>query len=193
MPQDTGEAWPQLNCPLSIPERRDKCYLLSARSGMFSPLHCPLPPRPLLSLGRSSRPRKYNFTFKHLQSCSICQMIYYYVKLTCFQFIFFCLSVKEIAESVSRDRLYLHSAHALQLQIPTILKWADNKQFWKIWIGGRTVAAHFLQNFDSWFKFSEIKMSQLVSAGDSIKIWDTSTYDCDYCFESPGCHYTSNS
>ena len=36
-------------------------------------------------------------------------------------------------------------------------------------------------------------MSQLVSSGDSIKIWDTSTYDCDYCFESPGSHYTSNS
>ena len=48
------------------------------------------------------------------------------MKLTCFQFIFFCLSVKEIAETVSRDRLYLHSAHALQLQIPTILKRADN-------------------------------------------------------------------
>ena len=36
-------------------------------------------------------------------------------------------------------------------------------------------------------------MSQLVSSGDSIKIWDTSTYDCDYCFESPGSHYASNS
>ena len=36
-------------------------------------------------------------------------------------------------------------------------------------------------------------MSQLVSSGDSIKIWDTATYDCDYCFESPGSHYTSNS
>ena len=61
--------------------------------------------------------------------------------------------------------------------------------------------------------FTEIiKMSQLVSSGDSIKIWDTSTYDCIYDWPSPGnttgecsvvivkldqvspgCHYTSNS
>ena len=33
---------------------------------------------------------------------------------------------------------------------------------------------------------AEIAMSQLVSSGDSIKIWDTSTYDCIYDWPSPG-------
>ena len=102
--------------------------------------------------------------------------------------VFFCLSVKEIAESISRNRLYFWSAHALQLQIPTNLSNEQTSLKDLNWRGGdrllkfRKILLQF--NFD--LKFTEIAMSQLVSSGDSIKIWDTSTYDCIYDWPSPG-------
>ena len=85
-------------------------------------------------------------------------------------------------------RLDNTTAHAQQLQIPV----NKSRQFSNqknIWIGGWRSEVLILLNLN----ISEIvrrifiwlsNMSQLVSSGDSIKIWDTTSYDCIHDWSS---------
>ena len=100
--------------------------------------------------------------------------------------VFFCLSVKEIAESIyfPKSSLFSICACVAASNSNKPLKWADKFEWFEL--AGRRLLKFWILYFDFDFKFTEIEMSQLVSSGDSIKIWDTSTYDCIYDWPSPG-------